>query len=61
MAKTIRKFISSAIKRPGSLTKRAEKNKNTVDEQAKEDIKKGTPLQKKQANFYFKVLKKVKR
>ena len=59
--KKIKYFISKAIKRPGALTKRAEKNKKTVDQQAKEDVKTGTPLQKKQANFYLKVLKKVKR
>lgn len=59
--KKIKNFIQSAIKRPGALTKRAKKEGRTVNEQAKVDVKSGTPLQKRQGNFYLKVLKKVKR
>lgn len=52
-----KKFIKSAIKRPGALSKRADKEGKTVNQQADYDMKKGTPLEKKQANFYLGVLK----
>lgn len=54
-------FIDDAISHKGALTERAKEDGRTVDEQAEEDKKKGTTLQKQQANFYLKVLKKVKR
>lgn len=50
-------FIKDAIKRPGALTKavggKPGKNMSKVRELAKS----GTPLQKKQANFFLHVLK----
>ena len=54
-----KKFIQSAIKRPGALTARANKNKQTVIAQANQDMKSGTPLDKKQASFFLNVLRKV--
>ena len=51
-------FISSAIKRPGALTRRAKSGtKRSVHAQAQHDMKHGTTLQKRQAAFYLNVLK----
>lgn len=49
------KFISSAIKRPGALTKAKKKGESTRSA-ATRLKKKGTPLQRRQANFYLNVL-----
>ena len=52
------KFIAKAIKRPGALTRRAKSGtKRSVHAQARHDMKHGTTLQKRQANFYLNVLK----
>jgi hypothetical protein len=49
------KFIGKAIKRPGALTSNKRKGEST--RAAATRLKKsGTPLQKKQANFYLNVL-----
>ena len=52
-----KKFIRNAIKRPGALSARAKRNKRSTTAQARHDAKHGTTLQKRQANFYLKVLK----
>ena len=52
-----RKSLKGAIKRPGALTARAKRGKKrSVRGQAQYDKKHGTPLQKKQANYYLNVL-----
>ena len=51
--------IQSAIKRPGALTKRAEKHGRTIDQQARVDMKSGTKLEKEQADFYLTKLKPI--
>lgn len=48
------------IKRPGALTARAKRSGRSVSAQAARDKKSGTPLQKKQAAFYFNIAKKGK-
>jgi len=56
------KFIQSAIKRPGALTRRAKRGtKRSVHAQAQHDMKHGTTLQKRQASFYLNVLKPASR
>ncbi len=55
----VKKFIQSAIKRPGALTARAKKMGRSTTGQAQQDIKSGTTLQKQQANFFLNVLKKA--
>lgn len=49
------KFIQSAIKRPGALTKAKKKGEST-GAAASRLAKSGSPLQKKQAQFYLNVL-----
>lgn len=49
------KFIAGAIKRPGALTKAKKKGEST-GAAASRLAKSGTPLQKKQAQFYLNVL-----
>lgn len=51
-----KKFIQKSIKRPGALT-RAKKKGESTNAAARRLKKSGTPLQKKQANFYLNVLK----
>lgn len=55
----VKKFIQSAIKRPGALTARASRNNKSTAAQAQQDMKSGTTLQKQQANFFINVLKKA--
>lgn len=58
--KSKKEFISGAIKRPGALTRAKKKGESTVA--AATRLKKsGTPLQKKQANFYLNVLRPASR
>lgn len=59
--KKVEKFIQAAIKRPGALTRRAEREGRTIPAQAKHDVAAGTTLEKRQANFYLNVLRKVRR
>lgn len=49
--------ISSGIKRPGALTSRAKRNGNTVNQQARKDVKSGSTLAKRQGAYYLNVLK----
>lgn len=56
-----KKFIQAAIKRPGALTRRAKKEGRTVLAQAQHDESAGTTLEKRQANFFLNVLRKVSR
>jgi len=55
--KKAKKFIQGAIKRPGALTKLVggEPGKNIA--KVRKIAESGTPLQKRQANFFLKVLK----
>jgi hypothetical protein len=53
--KSSTKFIAQAIKRPGALTKAKKKGEST-GAAASRLAKHGTPLQKRQANFYLNVL-----
>jgi hypothetical protein len=53
--KSSTKFIAGAIKRPGALTK-AKKGGESTAAAANRLAKSGTPLQKRQANFYKNVL-----
>ena len=55
----VKKFIQSAIKRPGALSSRAKRMNRSTTAQAQQDIKHGTTLQKQQANFFLNVLKKA--
>ena len=55
------KFIQKAIKRPGALTRRAKREGRTVNQEAEHDLKQGTTLDKEQANFFLKVLRKVRK
>ena len=55
------KFIQKAIKHPGALTAAVGGKPSDNLAKVKELAKNGTPLQKKQANFYLSVLRKVKR
>lgn len=55
--KTKKLNISKAIKRPGALSARAKRNNRTVLQQARHDKKKGSTLQKQQANFYLNTLR----
>jgi hypothetical protein len=52
-----KKFIKSAIKRPGALSARAKRSGRSTLAQARKDKRSGTTLQKRQANFYLNVLK----
>lgn len=56
-----KKFIQSAIKRPGALTNRAKSKGRSILAQAQQDVKSGTTLQKQQGNFFLNVLKKASR
>jgi hypothetical protein len=51
-----KKFIKKAIKRPGALS-RAKKKGESTTAAARRLKKSGTPLQKRQANFFLNVLK----
>jgi hypothetical protein len=55
MARRSKRFIKSAIKRPGALT-RAKKKGESTGAAARRLKKGGTTLQKRQANFYLNVL-----
>lgn len=55
--KSSSKFIQSAIKRPGALTARANRNGRSVNAQARYDKTHGSTLAKRQAGFYLGVLK----
>ena len=55
----VKKFIQSAIKRKGALTARAKREGQSINAQAREDVKSGTKLQKQQSNFFLNVLKKA--
>lgn len=49
--------VKKVIKRPGALSRRAKRSGRSTAAQAAHDKKRGTPLQKRQANFYKNVLK----
>jgi hypothetical protein len=56
------KFIASAIKRPGALTRRAKSGKKrSVHAQAQHDMRHGSTRAKRQASFYLNVLKPASR
>ncbi len=57
MARKKKKSIASMIRRPGALSSRAKKNNKTTLQQAQHDKTSGTPLQKRQANFYLNMLR----
>lgn len=59
--KSAKKFIQGAIKRPGALTKLVGGKPGENIKKVEEIAKNGTPLQKKQANFYLKVLRPLAR
>jgi len=50
-------FIDSAIKRPGALTKAVGGKPSEHMSKVRQLAKSGTPLQKRQANFYLHVLR----
>lgn len=52
--------ISRAIKRPGALTARANRNGRTISQQIAADLKSGTKLHKQQARF-ARTLRKISR
>lgn len=52
------KFIQKSIKRPGALTKSVGGAPSKNIEKVMKIAKTGTPLQKRQANFYLNVLRK---
>ena len=55
--KKVKDFIKGAIKRPGALTKEVGVKPSDKSSKVKKLAKDGTPLQKKQANFFLNVLK----
>lgn len=52
------KFIKKSIKRPGGLTENVGGKPSKNIDKVKYLSEHGTPLQKKQANFYLNVLRK---
>lgn len=57
MARAPKKFIQKAIKRPGALTKLVGGAPGKNLKKVRQIAKTGTPLQKRQANFFLKVLR----
>lgn len=56
MARKVKKFIQGAIKRPGALTKLVGGPPSENMAKVRQIAKSGTPLQKRQANFFLRVL-----
>lgn len=54
--KAFKKFVKKAIKRKGALSSRAKSEGKTTEAEALENKKSGTPLEKKQANFFLNFL-----
>lgn len=56
-----KKWMQSAVKRPGALTRRAKRNDRSVRAQAEYDKTHGDTREKRQANLYFTFMKANKK